>query len=580
MGFDYDLVVIGATAAAQAAVLRAVNLRARVAWVTQGERLGTDRANFPPPWDPRRPQPPIDLSGSLGLAGVDVLEGRGEFQPHPQVVLTVGDRVLRSRFYLLALQPVPILPSLATLDPATTFTPHTLSHHPPTALPAVWSILGSSPQTLAWAQWLQAQGAQVRLLLPVDRPQADYPQIDRQSPGHAPSWMGGSPVIPEEGAGQDGTRDRAKNAAVATHTAAARDRVTDRGRDRLFETPRSTDRALRILLPSEDADLNQEILAHLEGQGIVIQSIAARSSSFSDFSAANSSFGDSRFGDSSFADSSFAADRIPVADAPAGGDLAVDPSASNAVAMDRPPIDRSVGNRAVTDRSIPDRSAPQVPGDGEGFLGEAQKAWADLQLGLDRLGLSNTGPIAANRLGQTSHPQIYACGGLLGGYALPVLACHEATIAVDHALGQRPRPCRYATIPYVLPLDPPVLRVGLTPAQARYFHRRQLQISLISAPPDPRSGETAWAKLVVGRSGRIFGFHGCGGGLEGVLTVVAAAIDRRVPLGQLDRWAGDPFTSAILADWGQQWQQWRLRQDPGQERQLRWFFNRQRTGQV
>ncbi|MGA1263271.1 MAG: hypothetical protein ACO331_05100 [Prochlorothrix sp.] len=448
MGFDYDLVVVGATAAAQQAALRAAQWQARVAWVTQGELGICDRANFPPPLQSDRSSAKPDRVGSLSLAGVDVLAQRGEFHPHPQVALTVGDRALRSRFYLLALRPTPILPPIAVLDPDVTFTCHTLSHHPVNALPTSWSVLGSSPQTFAWAQWLSSQGHRVNLT------------------------VASAAGIPQP-------------------------------------------------FPSEDPAVNQLCVAHWQAQGIAVRSGAVRS-------------GAGRSGAEQQGEEAW-------------GPEGVGPASP-------------LGARAV------------------GFLGEAPHTWVDAGLGLDRLGLSNTDPIAANGYGQTAHAQVYVCGGMRGGYGLPVLAAQEATIAVDHALGQRPQPLYYAKIPYILPLDPPVLRVGLTEAQGRRFFRRQRIISLVATPLDPVTGETRWAKVVLLGSGRIVGFHGVGQGLEGLLGVMAAAIGQGVPLGQLGNWAGDAWSYGVVMDWGQQWQRWRLADFPPFERRLRWFFNLQRTG--
>lgn len=191
-------------------------------------------------------------------------------------------------------------------------------------------------------------------------------------------------------------------------------------------------------------------------------------------------------------------------------------------------------------------------------------------------------PLQVSPYGQvslgTAHPQIYACGGALGGYDLPSVTAQEAAIAVDRALGLRPRPLTYAHLPYTLPLTPPLVRVGLTEPQAR--HGYPPAIALLLSPQDPLTGHSQTLKLIVTPRGKILGFHGLGSQTPQLLGLMAAAIAHGTPLPALLRQAGDPWSFALLHQWDHHLRQHRWQRHPLQAQTLRWFFNWQRTGHV
>lgn len=91
----------------------------------------------------------------------------------------------------------------------------------------------------------------------------------------------------------------------------------------------------------------------------------------------------------------------------------------------------------------------------------------------DKLGLSKIGidlslqRIIVNSKLKTQHPQIYACGNLLGGYNIPNLTQYEAKIAVKNALFLPLHSVNYQTFPYGLSTYPVITRIGLTESQAK-----------------------------------------------------------------------------------------------------------------
>ena len=195
--YDYDVVVVGATLAAHQAALRAGHWLARVAWVFPTDEaspaLDTGGFPWPLPWggqswvqwrsqhlDRLRLADPLGAD-TLALTGIDVIavDRRTEtleFHGNSPLGLRVGQRLLRSRRYLLALGSIPQIPALPGLETVSPFTAQGLLQDPPPDLPQSWIMVGSSPQTLAWAACLQGWGCQVTLtvatthLLPQEDP--------------------------------------------------------------------------------------------------------------------------------------------------------------------------------------------------------------------------------------------------------------------------------------------------------------------------------------------------------------------------------------------------------------------------
>ncbi|WP_072620500.1 FAD-dependent oxidoreductase [Spirulina major] len=182
MAFDYDLVIVGHTPAGVAAALEATQQGARVALVNH---------NLPPAiapyiryglryWSSQQrtewaavdwPAITAQIQGGvaaiteqwspavLGMAGVDWVAGMAEFVTEPALGLQVGERVLRSRAYLLALETTTARPELAGLNVLTVDQLLTLPQ-----LPAQLAIVGHQLDAVELAQSLQRLGSQITLI--------------------------------------------------------------------------------------------------------------------------------------------------------------------------------------------------------------------------------------------------------------------------------------------------------------------------------------------------------------------------------------------------------------------------------
>lgn len=183
MTVDYDLVVIGASAAGIAAAKTAVQYHARVALVQQGEiysalpvcvSLLQQRAQQARGSTPNfskiaqfleiltLQQQASNSLDSLAALGIDVIPASGAFYRKPRVGFAIADRTLTSRAYLLAC-------SLGS-TPQTSASEWSLNDFPQrlAELEQKQHILirGTSPESVAIAQALAQLGKQVALVEP------------------------------------------------------------------------------------------------------------------------------------------------------------------------------------------------------------------------------------------------------------------------------------------------------------------------------------------------------------------------------------------------------------------------------
>lgn len=190
-------------------------------------------------------------------------------------------------------------------------------------------------------------------------------------------------------------------------------------------------------------------------------------------------------------------------------------------------------------------------------------------LGLEKCWASDR-PMTANAFLQTAHPQIYLCGAAIGGYELPAIAQQEAHWAVQNALFW-PR-CRadYRAMPYDLPTQPPLARVGFTEPQAQQrFGSDDILVirqSLYHNPPAQwRESTVGFCKLIAHRDGRLLGCHGVGPEAPEWVQTVAALIAQKTPWWQLANLPTLPYSlTDLLRQAAQQWDSDRWQ--PGQWR--------------
>ncbi|MBH0229806.1 dihydrolipoyl dehydrogenase [Halobacillus yeomjeoni] len=78
----------------------------------------------------------------------------------------------------------------------------------------------------------------------------------------------------------------------------------------------------------------------------------------------------------------------------------------------------------------------------------------------------DNGVIQTNKYYQTKESHIYAIGDVIGGMQLAHVASHEGIIAVEHMADQTPHPMNPEQVPTCIYSNPEVASVGLTEAQA------------------------------------------------------------------------------------------------------------------
>ena len=191
---DYDLVIIGNTAAARAAAIEAVKLGSRVALVlpsTDSLTIQTQKDLYPCALgeiaksyrvDPSRLQSPTSYSWKyanlaierieqqtdpalLAARGVDLLVGMGEFCRRPHLAFQINDRSLRATAYLIAtggISPYPIVPGLQAAGYLTVDRLPTLADG---QIPVRWAIIGDEAVGVELAQTLARLGCQVTLII-------------------------------------------------------------------------------------------------------------------------------------------------------------------------------------------------------------------------------------------------------------------------------------------------------------------------------------------------------------------------------------------------------------------------------
>ncbi|MEO1094064.1 MAG: NAD(P)/FAD-dependent oxidoreductase [Cyanobacteria bacterium J06638_28] len=178
--------------------------------------------------------------------------------------------------------------------------------------------------------------------------------------------------------------------------------------------------------------------------------------------------------------------------------------------------------------------------------------------------------LKVNRYLQTAHPRIYACGAVMGGYGLPAIARQEARIAVNNALFWNRQVIDYCTLPYHLPTEPAMARVGLTEPQAQ--KRYGASSLLVGYQPLYDMPKAHWqestlgfCKLIAHRNGQILGGHSVGPEATEWMQALAMLMTHKIPWWEIAAFPTLPDSLMdILRQTTQQWE--RDRWLPGQWR--------------
>ncbi len=206
MALEYDLVIIGATAAARAAAIEAVNLQARVAlilpqsasWqahpqrnfypyalaqIATASRLNQGQQQSPTSYPWKYAYAAIDRleqqasPALLAAMGIDTIVGIGEFCRRPHLAFNINQRYLRAHAYLIATGSVshyPMIPGIQetgylTLDRLPSLIDSPAARLCQQEIPFRWAIIGTESVGVELAQTLAKLGHQVTLIVETEQ---------------------------------------------------------------------------------------------------------------------------------------------------------------------------------------------------------------------------------------------------------------------------------------------------------------------------------------------------------------------------------------------------------------------------
>jgi pyruvate/2-oxoglutarate dehydrogenase complex dihydrolipoamide dehydrogenase (E3) component len=134
--------------------------------------------------------------------------------------------------------------------------------------------------------------------------------------------------------------------------------------------------------------------------------------------------------------------------------------------------------------------------------------------------------IPVNRYLQTANLQVYACGEVLGGYAMPHLAEYEATIALNNAFSLRKTSTEYQLIPWGIQTQPEFAQVGMSVSQAKKIYKdiKVLPISGASDKAAIQEQAIGWGEIIMRRNRTILGAQMLGTGARESIDAIALAM--------------------------------------------------------
>ena len=142
--------------------------------------------------------------------------------------------------------------------------------------------------------------------------------------------------------------------------------------------------------------------------------------------------------------------------------------------------------------------------------------------------------ILVNQKLQTTNPNIYACGDLIGGYALPDVTRYEVNLILKNTLFFPWYKTNYYAVPWAIFTQPNLARVGLTQHQAQEQYGNNIYIikeyfrNLTQAQIlDSTSG---LCKLIVRENGEILGCGIVGDRAGELIATVALMIQHKIRL--------------------------------------------------
>ncbi|KJF18234.1 mercury(II) reductase [Acidithrix ferrooxidans] len=161
------------------------------------------------------------------------------------------------------------------------------------------------------------------------------------------------------------------------------------------------------------------------------------------------------------------------------------------------------------------------------------------RLGLEKAGVEVTkdGAIVVNHLLQTTNPQIYSAGDVIGGPQFVYVAAYEGALAVDNCVLASNRSLDLTALPRVTFTNPPISGVGLRESEAKILGLDTIT-TILPLDQIPRSlvnGQTHGAiKLVADKSTRkLLGANIISEGAGDVIQAASLAIKYNISIDDL-----------------------------------------------
>jgi len=167
--------------------------------------------------------------------------------------------------------------------------------------------------------------------------------------------------------------------------------------------------------------------------------------------------------------------------------------------------------------------------------------------------------VKVNEKLQTTNPQIFACGDIIGGYQFTHVAGYEAVVVLTNALFKSIIPwglfmdkADYRVIPWATFTEPELARVGMTEAQARARYGDDIYILKQDFNDVDRAqaeGATeGFAKIITDPKGQILGAHMVGPHAGEIIHEIVLAMKNKLPVKSLTLSAGMIHIYPTLAE--------------------------------
>ncbi|MFE4107613.1 dihydrolipoyl dehydrogenase family protein [Almyronema epifaneia] len=144
--------------------------------------------------------------------------------------------------------------------------------------------------------------------------------------------------------------------------------------------------------------------------------------------------------------------------------------------------------------------------------------------------------IKVNEKLQTTNPNIYAAGDVIGGYQFTHVAGYEAAVVLQNALFLPTKKADYRVIPWATFTEPELARVGLTEAEARSRYDDVYVLKQAFSGVDRALAEAAglgFAKIITRSNGDILGAHIVGPAAGELIHEVVLAMSQNLKVDAL-----------------------------------------------